>query len=256
MDFTPIIKNVFTVFAYFLPLILLITVAKSAWFKGWFGEQLVSITLRLLLNKQHYNLINNITLPTKDGSTQIDHVLVSRYGIFVIETKNMTGWIFGSEKQPQWTQKIFRHSNRFQNPLYQNYKHTRVLANCLGLTDDKLFSVVVFVGESTFKTPMPENVTYAGGLVRYIRSKTDVLLSDQEVIAVTQKIQAGRLKPSFKTHREHVRHVETLKQSKPDAKMCPACGSAMIRRTAKKGMHAGTRFWGCSTYPRCRKMVS
>ncbi len=52
--------------------------------------------------------------------TQLDHVVVSRFGVFVIETKNYRGWIFGSEKQPQWTQQIYRQKNRFQNPLHQN----------------------------------------------------------------------------------------------------------------------------------------
>ncbi|GAA4650007.1 NERD domain-containing protein [Kistimonas scapharcae] len=255
MDITPMITSIVTVLGYFLPLILLITVAKSAWFKGWLGERLISFTLQLLLDRKQYHLINNVTLPTDDGSTQIDHILVSRFGIFVIETKNMKGWIFGSANQKQWTQKIFRHTSRFQNPLHQNYKHTRTLANCLGLADDNLFSVVVFVGEATFKTSMPDNVTYGRGLVRYIRSKTDALLSDQEVAVAVANIQAGRLKPSLHTNREHVRHVEAIKRQKSDAKHCPACGNDMVLRTAKKGAHAGTAFWGCSTFPKCRKRI-
>ena len=255
MDLTPMIASIVTVLGYFLPLILLTTVAKSAWFKGWFGELMVSCTLRLLLDRKQYHLINHVTLPTEDGSTQIDHILVSRFGVFVVETKNMKGWIFGSTNQKQWTQKIFRHTSRFQNPLHQNYKHTRTLANCLGLADDKLFSVVVFVGEATFKTTMPDNVTYGSRLIRYIRSKNDELLTEQEVTAVVANIQAGRLKPSFQTNREHIRHVEAIKRQKSDDKRCPACGSTMVLRTAKKGAHAGTTFWGCSTFPKCRKRI-
>ncbi|MDZ7854092.1 MAG: nuclease-related domain-containing protein [Halomonas sp.] len=74
-----------------------------------------------------YKPIHNVTLPTPDGSTQIDHIFVSRFGIFVVETKNMKGWIFGDKDQAQWTQKIYRKSFRFQNPLRQNYKHVKSL---------------------------------------------------------------------------------------------------------------------------------
>ncbi|WP_363330978.1 nuclease-related domain-containing protein, partial [Desulfonatronospira sp.] len=85
---------------------------------------------------------------------------LKQYGVFVIETNNMKGWIYGDPDQPMWTQKIFRHSNRFQNPLRQNYKHTKTLQQLLGLNDDQVHSVVVYVGDSTFKSDMPDNVTY------------------------------------------------------------------------------------------------
>ncbi|MGR5279715.1 nuclease-related domain-containing protein, partial [Vibrio rotiferianus] len=90
-----------------------------------------------------------------------DHIVVSKYGIFVVETKNMKGWIFGSARQRQWTQKIYRHSSKFQNPLHQNYKHIKALETLLGCSEEHLHSVIVFIGDSTFKTEMPPNVTYA-----------------------------------------------------------------------------------------------
>ncbi|TLS72239.1 NERD domain-containing protein, partial [Mariprofundus erugo] len=58
-----------------------------------------------------------------------------------------------------------------------------------------MFSVVVFVGDSTFKTGMPENVTCGGGYIRYIKSKTEILLSEAEVQQVIAQIADGRLKP-------------------------------------------------------------
>ena len=75
---------------------------------------------------------------------------------FVIETKNMKGWIFGSEKQKMWTQKIFRYTGQFQNPLRQNYKHTQTLCEKLDLVKEHVHSLVVFVGDCEFKTDMPE----------------------------------------------------------------------------------------------------
>jgi len=95
---------------------------RTPWFKGWFGELQVNLAARLLLDKNTYHLIKNVTIPTDDGTTQIDHIIVSPYGVFVVETKNVSGWIFGKERDAQWTQKLHgNHSQKFQNPLRQNY---------------------------------------------------------------------------------------------------------------------------------------
>jgi restriction system protein len=80
------------------------------------GEFLVNTAARLFLPKDEYHLIKNVTLPTDDGTTQIDHIIVSRYGVFVIETKNMKGWIFGSANQRTWTQKNLQAHQQVSEP--------------------------------------------------------------------------------------------------------------------------------------------
>ena len=67
-----------------------------------------------MLDKNEYHFIKNVTLPIENGTTQIDHIIVSVYGVFVVEAKNMKGWIFGSSNEPMWTQKIYKHSNKFR----------------------------------------------------------------------------------------------------------------------------------------------
>ncbi len=253
MDYSSIISGFLSSFWYFIPIFILIALVKTPWFKGIFGEFQVNLAAKLFLNKDTYHLIKNVTLPTDEGTTQIDHIIVSKYGIFVIETKNLKGWIFGSEKQRTWTQKIYKHTNKFQNPLHQNYKHTKTLQSCLNLPEDKLFSVVVFIGDSKFKTDMPDNVTYAGGYIRYIKSKNNVLLSDPEITEVVRQIESGRLTPSMKTSREHVAHVRTVVEDKKNK--CPKCGSELVVRVAKKGKNAGKEFLGCSWFPKCRYAV-
>src|SRR5690554_494610 len=166
MDFTPILNQMYSALWYLIAILAFAIVIKSAWFKGVMGELIVNLLLRVFLPKANYHLIKNVTLPTDDGTTQINHIVISRYGIFVIETKNMKGWIFGTAKQAQWTQKIFKKSYKFQNPLQQNYKHTKALEQCLAINPTAIFSVIVFVGENRFKTNMPENVTYAMGCIR------------------------------------------------------------------------------------------
>ncbi len=83
----------------------------------------------------------------------------------------------------------------------------------MDLEPDKVFSVVVFVGDSTFKTAMPDNVVYGMAYIRFIKTKMQAILSDSDVIAIA-KIQSGRLKPSIRTHVDHVRHVKTLVEEK------------------------------------------
>lgn len=195
---------------YLIPLFILVAVIKSSWFKGKAGEAVVNLSARLFLDKTRYHLIKNVTLPTEDGTTQIDHIIVSRYGVFVVETKNMKGWIFGNAKQRYWTQKIFKYSQKFQNPLHQNYKHVKTLQSLLDLSDEQVFSVVVFVGDSTFKTAMPENVTHGGGYVRFIKAQTEQRLSDDEVQKVIEAIEFGRLAATFRNHRKHVAHVKEI----------------------------------------------
>ncbi|WP_431474025.1 nuclease-related domain-containing protein [Marinobacter sp. KM021] len=148
---------------YFVPLFILLPILRTPWFKGKAGEAMVNIAAKLFLDKTRYHLIKNVTLPTEDGTTQIDHIIVSRYGVFVVETKNMKGWIFGNAKQRYWTQKIFKYSQKFQNPLHKNYKHVKTLQSMLGLEDQQVHSLVVFVGNLTFKTEMPGNVTQSRG---------------------------------------------------------------------------------------------
>ena len=130
IDYSAVIASVLSTvshFWYLIPIVLLLMFFKTSFAKGIFGEFLVNLAVNLRLDKKKYHLLKNVTLPTEDGTTQIDHIIVSQYGIFVIETKNMKGWIFGGEHQKTWTQKIYKHSSKFQNPLHQNYKHTKTI---------------------------------------------------------------------------------------------------------------------------------
>jgi len=193
---------------------VVVIILKSPWFKGWIGELQVNLVTKFFLNKDTYHLIKNITIPADGGSTQIDHVIVSRFGVFVVETKNLRGWIFGKEGDAYWTQKLYRHSEKFQNPLRQNYKHTKTLSEILGISDDKMRSVVVFPGDSAFKTEMPENVTRSVGYIRYIRSQTKPVLTEGEIRQIIKLIAEKQLAPGLKTHFQHIKHVKDIKTEK------------------------------------------
>ena len=183
--------------------------ANSRAARGAFGEFAVNLSARLFLNHDHYAVIPNVTLPVAEGTSQIDHVIISEYGVFVIETKTMSGWIYGSEKDDKWMQVLYRYKKRFQNPLRQNYAHVCALAEALSVSKDKIFPIVVFAGNATFKTPKPANVFYGGQYIRYIKSKTQKVLSRTEVLDLIVKVFDRRLVPGWRTRR---RHIENLKK--------------------------------------------
>jgi restriction system protein len=254
MDHSPmslILNQALSGLAWLFFLAIIIAFFKSPFFKGVIGEAAVKISANLLLDKNQYKPIHNVTLPTPDGTTQIDHIFVSRFGVFVVETKNYKGWIYGGERQETWTQKIYKQNFKFQNPLRQNYKHTKALESCLGISPDAIHSVIAFMGECSFKTPMPANVCKGGGYIRYIKSKNQSVLSESEVERVFAVIQSGRLAPSLSTSREHKQHVQQLRAAEV-SRLCPKCGSTMVERVAKSGARAGNKFWGCSQFPACR----
>lgn len=264
-----IVETLALQYGWLLLLPILASFLQSPVVKGWMGEVLLHLSLKVFLDSRRYRLFRNVTLPTDDGSTQIDHIVVSRHGVFVVETKNYAGWIFGKPHDKMWTQKFPRHTSKFQNPLRQNYKHVRTLEALTGLPGNALFSVIAFVGSAQFKTPMPDNVTRLHGCVAFIRAKQAMLLTEQEVGRVIERIASGRLEPSMATHAAHVRHVRDLVKAKeaqgtpastpapapPASTRCPHCSGALEDYIYKTGAKAGNAFRGCVEFPVCHYRV-
>lgn len=229
--------------------------------KGYVGEALINFWSRRLLDQKVYHLIPNVSLPTSDGTTQIDHVIVSRYGIFVLETKTYKGWIFGSERDAEWTQVVFRQKNRFQNPLRQNYRHTKTLSDLTGIPHGYFISMVVFIGSCEFKTEMPDAVMQIGYFIRFIKNHQKPVIQDEQVPEVVAAIREWAGTVSEEQRRAHVANLKARFEAEqstsepadefeePDLPSCPRCGARMVERTRRQD---GGKFWGCSTYPACR----
>lgn len=193
-----------------LLMLAVVTYLKSPNFKEKVGEFMVSEHVANYLSAE-YILLNNCTLPDqKDGTTQIDHILISPYGVFIVETKNYTGWIFGNAHQKQWTQKIYKKSYKFQNPLHQNYKHIKVLEMVLSDVVDPqyLHSIVVFTARSEFKTDMPENVFRSKAWIEYVKRFDQQVISPMKLKRIKYRIEKEVLEPSWKTNRLHVEHLK------------------------------------------------
>ena len=183
--------------------------------KGKMGEFAVSAHVKLYLDKDHYILLNDCTLPDEQNqTTQIDHILLSPFGVFVIETKNYKGWIFGGERQKTWTQKIYKKSFKFQNPLHQNYKHQKVLEAVLAdIVDPALIhSVVVFMPDCEFKTQMPSNVFRGAAWTDYIKSFADPVIPPMKLKRIQLRIEKEVLEKSWKTNRQHVENLKTYRR--------------------------------------------
>ncbi len=116
--------------------------------KGHAGEMQIYNVLEQLEGQKA--IISNCYLPLKDsGTTEVDLILIHESGIYVIESKNYSGWIFGSENHKYWTQSLPNHSGQaekyqFYNPLWQNETHVRCLKSLLQNNEVPYYSYVVF----------------------------------------------------------------------------------------------------------------
>jgi restriction system protein len=235
--------------AIFIGILLLaiVILLKLNVVKGWFGEKITSAGMWALLDKNEYRRIDDVIVPHSSGTTQIDHVIVSIYGIFVIETKNIKGWIFGSPESDKWTQSIYGNKNQFQNPLKQNYRHVQCLAEYIGLDIGYFKPVVFFIGDCKFKTPMPSNVLNSG-LISYIKDFDNVCLTPQQVSDIEAQLIALKTDKSLTKQG----HLASLRERHESGTTCPKCGRLLVQRIAKKGDTKGKPFLGCSGYPKCK----
>jgi len=215
--------------------------------KGWFGEKKTALAIWWGLDEKVYSRYHNIIIPSRNGTAQIDHLLLSQFGLFIVETKNMKGWIFGSEDQAKWTQVLYRQKHSFQNPLRQTFRQKKVLAEFLSLDERLIHTVVFFVGDCQFKTELPPNVM-SSRLASYVKSFRSQVLTPKGLEGIRQRLSdlADNAPVSKKEHLAslHERHSSDV--------VCPKCGSDLVERTAKSGPNAGSRFLGCSSYPKCR----
>lgn len=173
------------------------------------SEALLSRLVQTNFGPPDYHLMNHITLQLKDGTTQVDHILVSRFGVFVIETKDYKGWIFANAKQANWTQVLFNHRFKFQNPVFQNDRHVRAVQGLLDfLPPGAVKSVVVFTGVAEFKTEIPQGVFSLSNLIEYLRDQTVEVMSRNRMQFCVGRLETTRLAIGGKTDVEHVQSLE------------------------------------------------
>jgi len=215
--------------------------------EGAKGEYSVVRKLRKL-NKNEYLTFNDVYLKANERSTQIDHLIISVYGIFVIETKNYSGWIHGSEKSEYWTQTFYKEKIKFRNPIKQNWSHIYFLKDVLtSYKQVKYHSIIVFTGKATLKNIFSQTpVIYKNKLIETIKDNNTPNLSIEQVNEISNQLSKFVLN-NKKEHFKYVKRNIYEREKNIHLLICPNCGGELIIRNGKYG-----KFYGCSNYPGCR----
>lgn len=173
---------------------------------GITGERLTRAALGRGLDPESYRSIHDVTLPRRFGTIQLDHVVLSRCGIFVVETRHLFGEIVARADSRTWTQVLGENrKSTFPNPLRRNAARVQALETVTGLADSAFLPLVVVTGEGTFKTGMPEGVVAVDGLVDHIHQARVVRLSDRQIEKAVAAIEAARCAPDREKSQARVR---------------------------------------------------
>lgn len=265
--------------------LLLDSIFDDEW-KGKRGEKLTERELNLVqFFGRKGKVLRNVYLPKNNGETsEIDVVFITQKGIFIFESKNYSGWIFGDEKGKYWTAMLpNKQKNQFYNPIMQNKTHLKWMRSFVG-DEIPLFSIIAFSERCELKkvTVYSEDVkvikrdlTYA--TVRSIWDKNPDKVSEDKINELYERLKKlTNVGEAVKA--AHIENIEKKYKQQPandqkkdmdnntaavkeNAKCdiiteeilaCPQCGSPLVLRTAKKGSNAGKQFYGCSTFPKCR----
>lgn len=236
--------------------------------KGKIGEGKVQNLLMQLPDE--YLVMNDIMLRTYSGTTQIDHIVVSRYGVFAIETKNYRGNIYGDDNREQWKQIILTDvtygkkwwktytyvtKNFLYNPVKQALGHTHVIKKALAQWPYiKIVPIVAFIGSADISNIKSlYHVIYGKDLLSTILGYKTVCINDSEANRIHDLLLQLNVRDSVTTG-EHVHNIEVAedkKESKISQGTCPKCGGRLVLRKGKYGS-----FYGCSNYPKCRFILN
>lgn len=232
---------------------------------GKIGEMMTGLELRFsgLFGKKG-KILKNVYIPKEDGTTtEIDLLYITQKGIFVIESKNYSGWIFGNEKDAFWTSSLPNgQKNRFYSPIKQNESHIKYLKQFLG-EGIPFYSMIVFSERCELKKVIVESkdihVVKREDLfwaIREVWNQVGDSLSKEQIEATLDKLKP-LTNADAATKQKHIetieeRYKEPKKAEEKSDLVCPKCGGSLILRTARKGENAGKQFYGCSNFPKCR----
>ena len=223
----------------------LFTTLKNYENAGQFGEFATEYALESMLTADLYAVFKNVYVPYRGKTSEIDLVMVHEKGIFVFESKNYSGWIFGSAEQPYWTQSLQNgDKNRFYNPVLQNKTHIKALAEYLQLPETVFSSYIIFSERCELKTVPQDTAQYVIVRRPLMLKKLRADLKRRESIYTREQLQdmCAKIKALTQVSEEDKQqHIEYIKTK------CPLCGAQLVLRNGKYGS-----FWGCSSYPKCR----
>ena len=229
----------------FIISIIVIGLLSAIFYKkivGWFGEYWTKQALNKL-PKNKYILLNDIFISTDKGTHQIDHVIVSKYGIFSIETKQYNGYITGNKYDKNWVRHAGNKKYYYTNPIRQNYGHVKALSELLKIDESKIYNIVCIPSKAKLKIEHDGELVGYDTIVNKILSfKNEVIYNEDEIVDI---IKSNNITDKT-TKKEHIKNIKENVIDK-DPNKCPKCGGQLVERTGKYG-----NFIGCSNYPKCK----
>ena len=224
--------------------ILIITIGKLFYSQiiGWFGELWTKQELNKL-SKDKYTILNNIFIKENEHTHQIDHVVVSPYGIFVIETKQYNGYITGNKYDKNWIRHTRKKQYYYTNPIRQNYGHVKALSSLLNIEESKIFNIVCIPSRAKLKIEHDGELTRINTLISKITSYQNEIINNIDEIVI-EIIKNNITDKSIK--KNHIKNIKTNIIDN-DPNKCPKCGGQLVVRNGKYGT-----FIGCSNYPKCK----
>lgn len=213
--------------------------------KGKQGENLVANILGDTIPGEQY-VINDLLFAVGNGqSCQIDHIYINKYGIWVIETKNYSGKIYGNANANKWTQVLAygKEKNKFYNPIKQNQTHIYRLSNYLKVKG-VFNNVVVFLFDANI-TDVKADV-YAIERLHTIKTQVTKITLSVEQMERYYKLLLQLKSTATVSEEEHVSNIYDTQQKIANG-VCPRCGGKLVLRKGKYGM-----FYGCTNYPKCK----
>lgn len=230
--------------------------------KGREGEYLIYKNLAEY-EKQGAKLLFNCYIPTKTNKmSEIDVLMLHQSGIYVFESKNYSGWIFGSEHDEKWTQSLLgkgyeAQKEHFFNPVLQNKLHIKHLCEFLKIKQEHVYSIIVFSDRCELKSITLDNQDIKVLQLFQLKNTVDgffgkVVFSEEDILRLYDLLYPYT-QLSEEKKQEHINHIELDKESRESkkGKICPVCGAELVVRTVKRGERKGHTFYGCSAYPRC-----
>ena len=181
--------------AWIIPLVFLFFYLASPRFRGDIAESRVRRILAQGLDKKNFTVLNDVVVPFGGGTIEIDHVVISKFGIFVIESQYARGWVAGTEVQDRWKQQSLGQISRFDNPLHRNGLQAEALQALLDFPRLAFHRIVVMAGQKGFKTAMPPNVVEPERLIRFMRKKGQQQLTGEQAARALKGIESARLRP-------------------------------------------------------------
>jgi hypothetical protein len=164
------------------------------------SEQTIAPVGTPFLDVTTYHPCYGLVIPSAAGPIRLDHLVVSRYGLFVVETCRHGGWIIGDARFPQWTS-VYPGGARghFPNPLLAGDDLARALADVLEVPRRTVLPVIVFRGECELADILPENVV-KGSPAGYIRGRRQEFFREEEVSELRLKLKHLERKSSAAPH--------------------------------------------------------